>query len=127
MSLAAQDGRLALGSDDREDTEQGRIECAASATLKALEVASEQQFRFELLEAERYGHFNCVLARISAVAERGKTYELIGSCLIDASEVGAAIKAVLNGTNRIFETDFMFMKCPEGLDRKARAGASGVD
>lgn len=44
------------------------------------------------------------------VVEPAKRFELIGSCLIEASEIGAAIKAVLNATNRIFESDSVRIK-----------------
>ncbi len=108
LTLAEDD--VFFGTCGGEDSPNGQLECAAKAALRALESAAERRGGFALELIESLSQVNAVVAQVSFSEPVGKqTLQLCGSSFIKDMPLHAAVRAVLQATNRLFETDFSFL------------------
>ena len=110
VALTESNKDVQVGSYEGDDTSGRRLECAAKATLQALESAAQHRVEFHLDLVRSLDSPHCVLVILSVIKPVGeRKMQLCGTCLVDAGDpLHAATKAVLQATNRLFETDFIF-------------------
>ena len=107
--LAKSNNEARFGACEGDDTSIGLLECAANATLRALASAVEHRFEFDFDRVRSLDSPRCVLVTLSVSKPGGeRRMQLCGSCLVNGDPLRAATKAVLQATNRLFETDFVF-------------------
>ncbi len=107
----ASNGKLYAGTAEGQGAESGELECAARAALRALESAAGHRVAFRLNLVSKIGEFDTVLVHLSLLSPTGGHGQLLcGSCLVHGTPLNAAVKAVLKATNRLFETEFMFLR-----------------
>ncbi len=110
ISLAWPHGDVRFGTWKGEDSEKGQLECTAKATIRALESVAEHRVAFQLEQVSRISDLDTVLVHLSIANPAGDHVQLLcGSCLVKGTPLNAAVKAVLNATNRLFEDDFIFL------------------
>ncbi len=106
----ASNGILYVGTAEGPGAEAGELNCAARAALRALETAAGHRVGFRLDLVSKIGEFDTVLVHLSLSSPTGDQAPLLcGSCLVKGTPLNAAVKAVLKATNRLFETDFIFL------------------
>lgn len=110
VALTESNKDVQVGTYEGDDTSIGRLECAAKATLQALESAAQHRVEFDLDLVRSLNSPRCVVVILSLSKPAGEpSMRLCGTCLVeDGDPLHAAIKAVLQATNRLFETDFIF-------------------
>ncbi len=107
----ALNGKLYVGTAEGPGAEAGELECAARAAIRALESAAGHRVGFELDRVSNVGEFDTVLAHLSVSSPAGDhAQQLCGSCSVNGTPLNAAVKAVLKATNRLFETDFIYLR-----------------
>ena len=96
--------RLVRASSTDSNEGVGPLKAAASAALKAIEMAAESRFGCSLADLD---HVNALgkdlIAVLVNVDFEGKQLQVFGSCQITSSETDAAVRAALNATNRFFD------------------------
>ncbi len=107
----ASNGKLYAGTAEGPRADAGELECAARAALRALESAAGHRVVFRLGLVSKIGEFDTVLVHLSLLSPAGGHGQLLcGSCLVNGTPLNAAVKAVLKATNRLFETDFIYLR-----------------
>ncbi len=107
----ASNEKLYVGTAEGLGAEAGELECAARAALRALETAAGHRVVFGLNLVSKIGEFDTVLVHLSLSKPAGDHAPLLcGSCLVHGTPLNAAVKAVLKATNRLFETDFIYLR-----------------
>lgn len=110
VALTVAGGDVFFGTRAGEDSPSGQLECAAQATLRALESAAEHQGGFDLQLIESMSQVNAVVVQVAFSEPAGRqTLQLCGSSFVKDMPLHAAVRAVLQATNRLFETDFSFV------------------
>ncbi len=111
ISLARPQGGVRFGTWKGEDSATGQLECAAKATIRALEAVTEHRVEFQLEEISRISDLDTVLVHLSVANPAGDHAQLLcGSCLVNGDPLHAAARAVLKATNRLFEIDFIYLR-----------------
>ena len=106
--LGKSSNKVRFGACEGDDTSIGLLECAANATLRALASAAEHRVEFDLDLVRSLASPRCVVVTLSLSKPLGaRKMQLCGCCLVNSDPLHAATKAVLQATNRLFETDFM--------------------
>ncbi len=100
--LSWSDGRQFVGESEGVNSQAGELRCSASATIRALELASQPALAFEVLGVKAVRAFDAtvVIVSLSARTEQSAS-RLVGSCLTESDAPRGAALAVLNATNRI--------------------------
>jgi hypothetical protein len=100
--LAWSDGRQFVGESEGVNSQAGELRCSASATVRALERASQPALAFEVLGVKAVRAFDAtvIIVSLSARTEEAPS-RLVGSCLTESDVPRGAALAVLNATNRI--------------------------
>lgn len=107
--LGKSSNAVRFGACEGDDTSIGLLECAANATLRALASAAEHRVEFDLDLVRSLASPRCVVVTLSLSKPLGaRKMRLCGSCLLNGDPLHAAAQAVLQATNRLFETDFIF-------------------
>ena len=109
VALLMRDEDMFVGSCEGIDDAGGQLTCAATATLRALEFAAHSRVRFDLDIIEPVTPFACVIAKIAVWKLVGGSTLLCGSSRTNGSQPEAGVKAVLNATDRLFQTEFMYL------------------
>ncbi len=101
VAVAWQPGSDFVGTAEGADSPQGRLQCAADATARALQRASQNKVQLRVLAIKAVEGFglDAVLVVVSFEA-LGLVERLVGSCLIKEQPSRAACLAVLHATNR---------------------------
>ncbi len=103
-------GEVFFGASEGDDSATGLLGSTAKATIRALEQAADHRVEFELEQVQQVSEFDAVLAQVSISKPAGEHLRrLCGSCLTNGQPLHAAVKAVLNATNRLFERDFIYV------------------
>ncbi len=111
IALARPQGDVRFGTFRGEDSDTGRLECTAKATIRALESVAEHRVAFQLEQVSRISDLDTVLVHLSIASPAGDHVQLLcGSCLVNGDPLHAAARAVLKATNRLFEVDFMYLR-----------------
>ena len=109
--LAWPRGEVFFGASEGEDSATGQLGSTAEAAIRALEQAADHRVEFELERVQQVSESNTVLAHLSISKPAGDHIRLLcGSCLTNGKPLHAAVKAVLNATNRLLESDFIYMR-----------------
>ena len=119
VDLAFRDRGTYVGKAEGPSSRAGLFECAARATIRALESAThptvlesaaDKRVGFELRDVIELGELGSVLILLS-VSEAGgdRAWKLCGACSVDDGPERAAVKAVLKAANRLFEDDYIFL------------------
>ncbi len=104
-------GEVFFGASEGEDSATGQLGSTAEAAIRALERAADHRVEFELERVRQVSESNTVLAHLSILKPAGDHIRLLcGACLTNGKPLHAAVKAVLNATNRLFESDFIYMR-----------------
>ena len=100
--LAWPDGGGFMGTAQAEDTETGRLSCAAAATARALEQAVNDEIVLDVLGVRTITEsgIGITLALLSCRL-LGEAHQLVGSCVIGDQPARSAVLAVLKATNRL--------------------------
>ena len=108
LTLAGDD--VFFGTSGGEDSPGGQLECAANATLRALESAAEHQGGFVLELIESRSQVNAIVVQVAFSEPAGNhTLQLCGSSFVKDTPLHAVVPAVLQTTNRLFETHCSFV------------------
>ena len=118
VDLAFRDKGTYVGKAEGPSSRAGLFECAARATIRALESAThptvlksaaDKRVGFELRDVIELGELGSVLILLSVSEAAGdRAWKLCGACLVDDEPERAAVKAVLKATNRLFENNFVY-------------------
>lgn len=118
VTLTWKDAGVYVGKAQGSNSRAGVFDCAARATIRALESAAhptvlksaaDKRVGFELHDVIEVGELGSVLVLLSASPPgRDRAWKLCGACLVDNEPERAAVKAVLKATNRLFESDFVY-------------------
>ncbi len=104
-------GDVFFGASEGEDSDTGQLGSTAEAAIRALEQAADHRVAFELERVQQVSESNTVLAYLSISKPAAEHIRLLcGSCVTNGKPLHAAVKAVLNATNRLFESDFLYMR-----------------
>ncbi len=112
-------GGAYVGTAEGLSTRAELLECSAQAAIRALESAADPnvfesaagpRVGFELVEITELAKSEALLVRLSVFEPAGgHVWKLCGTCFLDDEPPRAAVKAVLNATNRLFEDDYIFL------------------
>ncbi len=104
--LAWSEGDEFVGTAQGEDTETGRLWCAAEATVRALELSVDREIELKVVGVRTLPEPDTLITvtRLSGRFQ-GEAQQLIGSC-IGAGQLGrSAALSVLKATNRLLGKD----------------------
>ena len=90
------------GTASADNSPRGQLRCAAEATARALEAASDGKVWLEVLAVKAIEGFDTVLAIVSISSEIDIGERLTGSCLIQGEAPRSAVLAVLSAINRLY-------------------------
>ncbi len=125
VELAWQDRGVHVGKAEGRGSQVALLECAATATMRALQSAVDQRVEFELLEIIELADSNSVTVLLSlSKTGGGRVWKFCGTCLVDDEPGRAAVKAVLKATNRLFENGFIFLLLQDP-ERRTRLDGTG--
>lgn len=97
------EGQPFVGEVTGDGSTSGILRCAAEATARALEQASNGTVSLEVLAVKAVDGFDTVVVVVSLASQVGDVAErLVGSCLIKGQAPRGAVLAVLSATNRLF-------------------------
>lgn len=100
--LAWPDGDGFMGTAQGEDTETGRLKCAADATARALEQAVNDEIVLDVLGVRTITESGTgVTLAVLSCRLLGEAQQLVGSCIIRDQPSRSAVLAVLKATNRL--------------------------
>jgi hypothetical protein len=92
-----------VGAAEGAGSDLGKLRCAAEATCDALQRVASSAATFEVLDLETVKVLDSQAVVVALAVHEGEDIRYsVGFCLITDDEGGeAAVKSVLNGTNRI--------------------------
>jgi hypothetical protein len=99
-------GQLIFQASAKSDSAEGTpiLKAAALATLEAVQHAAANKFSCSLADLDRVKALGKdLIAVLVDIKSEGRNVQVFGSCQIGGSEIGCAVKSVLNATNRMFE------------------------
>ena len=97
-------GKVIQSSAEGSSTEDGPLKAAACASLKAIEQAVERRFTCVLEDLDHVSALGKNLIAVLVKVEfEGREFQLFGSCQVSGDNLGAAVRATLNATNRFVE------------------------
>ncbi len=95
-------GKELVGTSQAEDTETGRLWCAAEATARALEQAINRDVVLTIEVVEEISHTGLdIVVTLLSSRRSGGEQELLGSCIMGEQPERSAALAVLKATNRL--------------------------
>lgn len=95
-------GLTFTGAAEGQGNPQGKLRCAAEATARALEAATEGKIELEVLAVRAVDGFDTVIVVVSLGSRvEDRVERLVGSCLIKGQPTRGAVLAVLSATNRL--------------------------
>ena len=106
VQLSLPSGGGFVGTAEREDTPQGQLRCAAEATARALEHATDDTIAIDILSVKMMEDFGTVFVVIGLEAAQQKKgsgismTRVAGACLSE-DPVRGAVLAALSATNRL--------------------------
>ena len=107
VTLGFGSDELWVGSAEGFASDAGEMRCAAEATLRAIELSSQNAVTFELLGVKAVRAFDAIVLIVSvALREAGQSRRLVGSFLADDDHSRGAALAILNATNRVMGNIF---------------------
>ena len=108
------DGDEFVGTAQAEDTQTGRLSCAAEATARALEQSVNHKIALRvtgvraILEAETW----IIVVTLLSGRALSEAQELVGSCLVGERSERSAALSVLKATNRMMSRVIPTMQIP---------------
>jgi hypothetical protein len=104
-------GRTYTGAGEAAGPEFPELRCAGQAATYALQrIVGREVARFKLLDTKPVKALDATAVVVAlALQHRGDTKYAVGFCMVKDDPADAAVRAVLNGTNR-----FLTRVLPEG-------------
>ena len=100
--LAWPGGNEFVGTSQAEDTELGRLWCAAEATIRALELSVNHEIALKVVGVRTLlEHHTLITITLLSGRALGEAQQLAGSCFMEAQPERSAALAVLKATNRL--------------------------
>jgi len=92
----------ATGSADGVSSSMGLLRCAAEAAAQALGIAVDRQVTLELLGVTTIKAFDTTIVVVAMLSHAGDhVHRIVGSSVSNNDAPEAAVRAVLNATNRL--------------------------
>ncbi len=100
--LAWPEGDGFTGTASGEDSEMGRLRCAADAAARAVALSVNHEIALQPAEVKTIQESNVGIVVILLSGQvLGETQQFVGSCIIGEEPARSAALSVLNATNRI--------------------------
>lgn len=109
--LAWRPGIRFEGAAEGTGSPSGLLRCAADAAVRALEAAVDNRVMLDLLGVTTVKAFDAVIVVVS-LASRSSEHEqrVVGSAVANGEPTQAAVRAVLNATNRLMGDNLIYLR-----------------